>query len=281
MKNLIFKEDYITEAVFIHRNKSYGAYQIRHEYDRNMRKAMAIVFSSLVLLLLIPKILGAFGFYENVPELPTGEGTVVQTIDPPNIVPDKVVATIQVAVKTPSLANIKIVKREDQTKTAVIPDAHTTPSSSGTSTGTGTTDPNAGGNSTLGTDTTSHVSPTPAPIPAPTPKPVVTAPKGPIDVAEFAPEFIGGYEAMSKFIKKELKYPKQAVHEGITGTVFVKFVVNEDGSITNANVRKGIGSGCDEEALRVIRKMPQWKAGILRGEKVKVYMTLPIKFQLD
>ena len=72
-----------------------------------------------------------------------------------------------------------------------------------------------------------------------------------------------------------------ARENGISGTVFVMFVVNEDGAISDVQVRRGIGGGCDEEALRVVKKMPKWNAGKQRGKPVKVSFTLPIKFKLE
>ena len=103
-------------------------------------------------------------------------------------------------------------------------------------------------------------------------------------IVEQMPEFKGGQAEMFKFIGKNVKYPPMARENGIEGTVFVSFVVNEDGSITNAQVRRGLaggGAGCDAEALRVVKMMPKWTAGKQRGKPVKVSFTLPIKFKLE
>ena len=98
---------------------------------------------------------------------------------------------------------------------------------------------------------------------------------------DVAPSFIGGQEALVKYISGNIHYPDEAKKQGIQGTVFVSFQINEKGKVTNGKVLRGIGSGCDEEALRVIMSMPDWDPG-KNGEKpVKVNITLPIKFALS
>jgi protein TonB len=72
-----------------------------------------------------------------------------------------------------------------------------------------------------------------------------------------------------------------AKESGIQGRVFVTFVVEKDGSVTDVRVLRGIGGGCDEEAIRVVQKMPKWKAGKQRGKPVRVQFNLPIKFTLQ
>jgi len=99
-------------------------------------------------------------------------------------------------------------------------------------------------------------------------------------IVEDQPEPKGGMQAFYKFVAKQMKYPNQARRMGIEGKVFVQFVVDKDGSITDVQAVKGIGAGCDEEAVRVIRSSPKWKAGKQRGRPVKVRMILPITFRL-
>ncbi|HET8962664.1 MAG TPA: energy transducer TonB [Chitinophagales bacterium] len=99
-------------------------------------------------------------------------------------------------------------------------------------------------------------------------------------IVEQMPEFPGGEEAMYKFLAENIKYPALAKDNSIQGTVYIKFVVSDKGKISDAVVVRGIGSGCDEEALRVVKKMPNWSPGMQEGKQVDVYYTLPIKFQL-
>lgn len=95
------------------------------------------------------------------------------------------------------------------------------------------------------------------------------------------PEYPGGFEALIKYIGDNLKYPKEAADAKTEGKVFVKFIIQKDGSVGNVEVLKGIGYGCDEEAMRVVRAMPKWNPGKQNGEPVNVFFTMPFKFLLD
>lgn len=99
-------------------------------------------------------------------------------------------------------------------------------------------------------------------------------------IVEKMPSYPGGEKALFKYLGDNIKYPAMAKDAGITGKVFVNFVVNETGKITDVKVLRGIGGGCDEEAMRVIKNMPKWNAGKQRGKAVKVSYNLPIKFTL-
>jgi len=92
--------------------------------------------------------------------------------------------------------------------------------------------------------------------------------------------FPGGNKAYGKYLKKNLKYPNQARRMGIEGKVYVQFIVGKKGEITNVKAVKGIGAGCDEEAVRVIRNSPNWTPGKQRGRPVKQRMIIPIVFKL-
>mgnify|MGYP000625083876 CR=1 FL=1 len=99
-------------------------------------------------------------------------------------------------------------------------------------------------------------------------------------VVEQMPQFPGGETKLYEFISKKMKYPSQAKESGVQGKVYVQFVVNTKGEITNAKVIRGIGSGCDQEALRIVKMMPKWKPGIQRGKPVNVKFILPFNFSL-
>ena len=100
-------------------------------------------------------------------------------------------------------------------------------------------------------------------------------------VIEKDPIPVGGMEAFNKFLKKNLKYPNQAKRMNVHGKVFVQFVVSKTGELTDIKVIKGIGMGCDEEALRVIKDHPKWEPGEQRGRPVNVRMVVPIFFVLN
>lgn len=119
------------------------------------------------------------------------------------------------------------------------------------------------------------------------PAPPVEAAPAPVEeveeifqVVENQPEPVGGMGAFMQYLQKNLKYPEQARRMNVEGKVFVQFVIDKDGSPTDITVLKGIGSGCDEEAIRVIKNMPKWTPGKQRGRPVKVRMSLPIVFKL-
>ena len=99
-------------------------------------------------------------------------------------------------------------------------------------------------------------------------------------IVEDQPGFPGGMGAFYTYVSKNLKYPNQARRMGIEGKVFVQFVVDKQGNITEVSAIKGIGAGCDEEAARVIKSSPKWSPGKQRGKAVKVRMILPITFKL-
>ncbi len=100
-------------------------------------------------------------------------------------------------------------------------------------------------------------------------------------VVESMPGFPGGEAARIKYLNDNIKYPQMARESGIQGRVFVTFVVEKDGHVTDVRVLRGIGGGCDEEAVRVIKNMPRWNAGKQRGKPVRVQFNMPILFKLN
>lgn len=92
------------------------------------------------------------------------------------------------------------------------------------------------------------------------------------------PEFPGGTQAFFNFISENLRYPDAAKENNSQGKVYVKFLVLKDGSTDNFEVLKGIGNGCDEEALRILKSMPRWKPAERKGEPVDMWFTTPINF---
>lgn len=99
-------------------------------------------------------------------------------------------------------------------------------------------------------------------------------------VVENDPEFPGGAEAMYKYLAQNIKYPQLARENNITGRVYLQFVVEKDGSVTNVKVMRDIGGGCGAEAVRVVKSMPKWTPGKQRGKAVRVYYQIPVNFSL-
>ena len=100
-------------------------------------------------------------------------------------------------------------------------------------------------------------------------------------IVEDMPEFPGGELALRKFIANAIKYPVIAQENGIQGKVYVNFVVDKDGSVSNARIARGVDASLDKEALRVVNTLPKWKPGMQRGKPVRVSYTVPISFVLQ
>lgn len=99
--------------------------------------------------------------------------------------------------------------------------------------------------------------------------------------AEQMPEYPGGFEALKSDIMSSVKYPEDAKTKGIQGKVYVSFIVNKQGKVTNAKVEKGVEPSLDKESLRVINGLKTWKPGKDKGKLVDVGFTIPIQFALD
>jgi len=102
-----------------------------------------------------------------------------------------------------------------------------------------------------------------------------------LEKAEVMPEYPGGDQAMMQFVADNVKYPQEAIDKEVSGRVMVGFVVEKDGSISDVKVVKGIGGGCDEEAVRVVNAMPKWKPGMDKGKPVRVSYIMPFTFKLQ
>lgn len=117
---------------------------------------------------------------------------------------------------------------------------------------------------------------------APTQAPTSSTDEGEVvTYVEVAPRFPGGESALYAFLQKNIKYPPLARENGITGRVYLTFIIGLDGSIRDVKVVRGIGAGCDEEAIRVIKNMPRWEAGKQNGKPVNVQFNMPINFTLN
>ncbi len=99
-------------------------------------------------------------------------------------------------------------------------------------------------------------------------------------VVDTMPEFSGGINNLMYYLATNINYPVYAYNNGIQGRVFINFFVEGDGTVSNVTVKRGVGGGCDEEAMRVVKNMPKWKAGIHRGKPVRVSYNLPVNFTL-
>lgn len=260
--NKILQADYL-DILFDNRNKQYGSYALRKYQDKRMVQAFAWLTGVIL----------AFGIWTFAGK--GDDNTAVEKFDTPVIITDIITPVIEPPkpeppappeppAAKPTIQNtVPTIAPDDIVIAAPPPVDSFDGKESGPVNNTGT----AGGNVVANTAKTGNGT---API-AP-PAPVV------VDYSEVMPSFDGDIYA---YLNKTLKYPRQAVLAGVEGRVIVQFIVNEDGRISNAKVVRGIGGGCDEEALRVVSAMPDWKPGMQNGKAVKVNFKLPVNFKLQ
>ena len=104
--------------------------------------------------------------------------------------------------------------------------------------------------------------------------------KAPLEIVELQPEFPGGDEAFRQYLADSIRYPEQAVADSIEGRVICRMVIHKDGSVSDAEVLRGVDPLLDAEAVRVIEAMPKWTPGKVKGEAVDAYLPVPVVFRL-
>lgn len=245
------------ELVFANRNKEYGGYVLRKKYEKRVLMAFIATLTVILLAVIIPKLITMLTeAVNNAKQAMTEELVMAEpppidksTPPPPPVIPPP---PVQQTIKfTPP----KVVKDEEvQEPPPTQEEVKETQVSTVTQEGS---------------------------------KDVIDVPEvGDPDegkiftVVEEMPGFPGGEEELFKYLRKNIKYPPVARENGMQGRVFVTFVVDKDGKVKDARILKGVGGGCDEEALRVIRAMPDWKPGKQNGRAVSVQYNLPVNFTL-
>ncbi len=249
------------EIVFEHRNKEYGAYELRKRYNKHMNTAFIIAISVFVISVSIPAIMDFLDTLAPIEADTNVELTLVDAppldkdVPPPPPPPDPPPPVQETIKFTPPVVTEEPIDEKD-----IPPPQDEIKVQVGTETKEGTGD-----------------------IELPTEgdgKEEVEAPQQIFTFVEQMPEFPGGEEKLFEYLGKNIKYPSMARENGITGTVYVTFVVEGNGEISDVKKLRGIGGGCDEEAMRVVKAMPSWKAGKQNGKSVRVQFNIPIKFNL-
>lgn len=263
-------QPYWLELLFSYRNQEYGAYQLRQQYNRRMTLAglltIGLVLFAYFGTIFAKKVLANNKFLDGTIVELTPPPVEQNTPPPPPPVtppPPPQQATIAFVVPKPTpddlVAEEEVPPTQEEMKDIAI----------GTKTIDG--DPNGTPEGLL--DAPVEEAPEEvlvAELPVKEDKPFVVVEQMPA-----YPENIMGYLA------REIKYPRLAAENGITGTVVIQFVVDKEGNVSNPVVVKDIGGGCGEEALRVVKKMERWNPGKNRGIPVKVLMSLPVRFVLQ
>lgn len=264
--NKILSSDYL-DILFEGRNKKYGGYELRKNYPRRVAKSMLVLAGIGVATAAYAVIANMAGKEKTkvamMKEVTLAEPPPIDPKKPPPPPPPEPPPPVKPTVKfTPP-----VIKKDEEVKEDEKPPEvkELQDKSAGIKTQAG--DPN-------GIDP-GIVDPGPGTGAVEAPPPQI------FTYVEQMPEYTGGDAARNDFLAKNIRYPELAKENNIQGRVIVRFVVNETGEVSDASVVKGIGGGCDEEAIRVVKKMPKWKPGKQNGKAVKVWFTLPIFFKLE
>lgn len=269
----------IDDLVFENRNKSYGAFFLRRIYDKNMTKGMLVGMLAFLLLIFSPAI---YAKYKEFIESRQNDDLMMKEVtlaEPPPIDPNKPEPPPPPKIDPPPIKDqIKfvppVVKKDEE-----VVDEEPPPTVEEIK------DKEISIKTEEGKDDGVDASLVePVKEEAPPPPPVIEEDpddKKVFDFVQQKPEFPDGEAALLKYLNSNIKYPAIARENSITGRVIVKFVVTKTGEIQNVSLVRGIGGGCDEEALRVVKSMPPWKPGKHNGKAVNVTFTLPITFKLE
>jgi protein TonB len=258
-----------TDLIFKNRNQAYGAYELRKDNSRTTNRALIIAVTAFIFVLSIPTIVNAIkGF---IPKADPPLRSIDVLIPPPPIemkkevkppLPERQVRSPHDVVRFPP----PIVRPDPEVHEEMAKDKDLDKAEVGQQNMKG--DPNA------------HE--------------VIDEPIGPKDVpgvtegkpdeifigVEINPEYPGGEAAFGKFLRDHIRYPSVAKEAGTQGRVFLQFIVERDGSLTDMKILRDPGSGLGEEAERVLKMSPHWRAGIQNGKPVRVQYTVPINFSL-
>ena len=261
-RTAVLHADYL-DILFDHRNKTYGGYELRKHYSERAFKATIITLSVVALLIVAHAIAGRFKtqveiappvvIANNITDLKMEQPKPkiqLPAAAPPPAAPTKIF-TPPVVMHDPDVPTPPATIDDLKNKNPGVTDIKGDPNAL-----------NPGIVETKDIGTALVVVPKKAEI---------------FTYVEQMPQFEGD---LNSYLVAHIRYPELAKDNSIEGRVSIKFVVNEDGTIAAAEVLRGIGGGCDEEALRVLNTMPKWKPGKQNGRPVKVYFTLPILFKL-
>jgi len=266
----LYKSEWL-ELVFDDRNKAYGAYELRQHYSRTMLKAMAIAFLTITGLALLIGVLIKPVVTAVIPTVRVIPVNLSNYVHPAVVHPPKPITHVH----QPAAPKALTVPTKEYIPFVVSPKpAITEPPKTSTLTG------NIGPVDVKGTTTTTGPVDVPGKGgPGVDPGTISNEPVnlGGLDVM---PQPFGGASAWSKFLQKHLRYPDGAVADHIQGKVWLSFIIERDGHLSNITVDRGPGYGLDEEALRVLKLAPAWKPGMQNGQPVRVKYNIPINFQL-
>lgn len=261
------------DIIFQARNRAYGAFDLRQRYRPTLSRALGLGIGLFLGALSAPTLYARFWPHEITRiNQSMKEVTLTKLAEPPAEKPI-IIPPAETAPAVNTVRNVPLV---------VMPEADVVEETLPPTTDQ-LQDATSGIRTAEGTGDIDVIAAPEASAPTIAEKAVEAEPKteAPFVVVEQQPEYPGGMDALRNFLGKNLNYPRQAASAGVSGRVYVSFVVNTDGSLTDLQVVKGIGFGCDEEAVRVMRRMPNWRPGKQAGRAVRVKYNLPISFTLE
>ncbi len=253
------------DLVFNKRNKEYGAYQIRKSYTVNALIGFGAAVLIVVALIVGPIISNWIKSMKPKEEVYVEKKVEVTLKNTESIDEEEKEVIKEIKKEVPMMDQVKftvpIVTTEDVQEVTTAEDLTASNPGSVTQQGlegfTGLPD-GEGGDEIIGNTNTDEV----------------------FTVVEQMPEFPGGEAALNDFLDKNMQYPTMAKEQGIQGKVWIGFIVDKFGNVSNVEVLRGIGGGCDEEAARVVGIMPRWNPGKQSGRPVIVKFRFPINFTL-
>jgi protein TonB len=251
------------EIVFQNRNKEYGAYPIRKNYEKRVASSLSLVTFILFILIVMHWAAGVLKSADRLNSLHHDE--ILTLTEPPPIdktapPPPPIITPPPPILQTIKFSVPKVVKDETIESEALPTQEEVRNVQVSTSTQEGNTD-----------------------LSLPLENPVVAEPleEKIFTHVEEMPSYPGGNDALMNYLQKNIRYPVQARENNIEGTVYISFMIDNNGKIRDATLLRGLGGGCDEEALRVVKLMPDWKPGRQNGTNVKVKgIVVSVKFSL-
>lgn len=256
--------DYL-DIIFDNRNKSYGGYELRKNYNRRLKKGVGFLMLGLASVVSFSFIRSdkAGALIEHNRPVTT---TLIDLPPKPDVPPPPKAATPPPPPAAPAMTKAFTefkVKDDNDVKPDEMPTEVANITNPGSKNNdSGSIEPPASSGTGTG--------------PA-----VAVAPPAKAEIPVFVEQMPAFEGDILAYLAKNIHYPEAAREAGIQGRVGIEFIINEDGSITDARVTRAIGAGCDEEALRVIKTMPKWKPGKQNGVATKVRFTQPITFRLN
>jgi len=271
----LYKSEWL-ELVFDNRNKAYGAYELRQHYSNNMIKAMCIAFLSIGVSAFIIGVIIKPVVTQIAHDMPQTAVVVLSRVNiaKPPVTPPAAAHHARVILLPAPSAPVNTVRNPPM---VVTPDPVAVEPPTKTQLATSAIGP---------VDIKSTIKGTEGGSSGPGVGPGTPAAPGNGEAVgtaglERMPEPFGGAAAWQKFLQKNLVYPDMAVDQGREGRVWLSFIVERDGHLSDIKVERGAGFGMDEEAIRVLKLAPAWKPGIQNGQPVRVKYNIPINFQLS